>query len=127
MSSPPLPFFKLPAVRQRYRSRSRLFFSNPPGPPKFLAGEFWQEAWLARWTYSQRCDVRKLADDGRNATIRHVTVPEMGSNGQLVTVTPRKRGHARFAERSEESTRLVRSRVAAKLVFLQRVSVDDHP
>ena len=59
--------------------------------------------------------MRKLVDDGCNATKRHDTVPEMVFNCQLIT--PRKREHARFAERSEKSTRLVRSRVAVKTVF----------
>ena len=69
--------------------------------------------------------MRKLVDDGCNATICHETVPETVLNGQLVT--PRKREHAHFAERPEKSTRLARSRVAAKTVFLRRVAVDDHP
>ena len=59
--------------------------------------------------------MRELVDDGCNAAKRHKTVPRMVFNGQLIT--SRKRQHARFTERSEKSTRLVRSGAAVETVF----------
>ena len=70
--------------------------------------------------------MRKLVDDGYNATTRHDTALDMVFNGHLVT--PRKREHARFAVRSETPPwTLGPLEGCGKNCFLQQAAVDDHP